>query len=101
MVNVSRNVSAAVLAALSAPLLVVSAPALAQEASASGEVRKVEVPEGKVMIKHGPIAELGLPAMTLVYRVDPALMAGINPGDKVSFTARRQDSQYVIIKISK
>lgn len=78
-----------------------SAPALAQEATASGEVRRVDAAAGKVTIRHGNIPALDLTAMTLVYRADPALLAGIQPGDKVKFTARRENGQYVIVAISR
>jgi len=70
-------------------------------ATASGEVRRVNPGEGKVTIKHGEIKALDLPAMTLVYRADPALLAGIQPGDSVRFTATRQGGNYVITQISK
>jgi Cu/Ag efflux protein CusF len=78
-----------------------STSAIAQEASASGEVRRVDAEAGKVTIKHGAIADLQLPAMTLVYKADPALLADIKPGDKVKFTAKRENGQYVITAISK
>jgi Cu(I)/Ag(I) efflux system protein CusF len=78
-----------------------SVAAQAQQASASGEVRRVDAAAGKVTIKHGAIADLQLPAMTLVYRADPALLAGMQPGDKVKFTAKREGGQYVITEISK
>ncbi|MGB3290539.1 MAG: copper-binding protein [Burkholderiaceae bacterium] len=78
-----------------------SVTAQAQEARASGEVRRVDAEAGKVTIKHGEISDLQLPAMTLVYRIDPALLAGIRPGDKVKFTAKREGGQYVITEISK
>lgn len=75
--------------------------AVAQEATASGEVRRIDAAAGKITIKHGAIADLELPAMTLVYHIDAALLADIKPGDKVKFTAKRENSQYVITKISK
>ncbi|MDS1140161.1 copper-binding protein [Pusillimonas sp. SM2304] len=78
-----------------------SVNAVAQEASASGEVRRVDAEGGKVTIKHGAISDLELPAMTLVYKADPALLAGIKPGDKVKFTAKRENGQYVVTAISK
>lgn len=78
-----------------------SVPAIAQEATASGEVRRVNVAEGKITIKHGQIPDLDLTAMTLVYRIDPALLAGIKPGDVVKFKARREAGQYIVIEISK
>lgn len=90
----------AVLAALAVSVACV-APAQAQQASASGEVRRIDAGAGKITLKHGEIPALGLPAMSLVYRIDPALLKDIKPGDKVSFTARREDGQYVITEISK
>lgn len=75
--------------------------AQAQEASASGEVRRVDAAAGKITLKHGAIDLLHLPAMTLVYKIDPALLAGINPGDKVKFTAQRDGGDYVVTKIEK
>ncbi|MFA5520532.1 MAG: copper-binding protein [Castellaniella sp.] len=95
-----RTVAQAALAAL-AFTVVCSAPVQAQEATASGEVRRVNAQEGKITLKHGDIPELELTAMSLVYRIDPALLAGIAPGDSVKFTARREDGQYVIVKIAK
>lgn len=77
------------------------APAYAQEGSGSGEIRRIDAQAGKITIKHGPIASLDLPAITLVYRIDPALLAGLQPGDRVRFTARRVDGQYVVVEISK
>lgn len=78
-----------------------SVAAIAQEATASGEVRRVDAAQGKITIKHGRIPDLDLTAMTLVYRIDPALLADIQPGDKVKFTARREAGQYVVVAISK
>ena len=101
MSNQNHPLSIAVLAAFAAPLVVVAAPASAQTATASGEVRRVDAAQGKITIKHEAIADLGLPAMTLVYQIAPELLAGVNPGDKVTFTASRVNDGYVITKISK
>ena len=76
------------------------AAGLAQQADASGEVRRVDPAAGKVTIKHDAIKALDLPAMTLVYEADPALLAKIKAGDKVKFTAERKDGKYVVTAIS-
>ena len=87
---------------LAAAAVLTAAPLMAQQASASGEVRRVDQAAGKVTIKHGAIAALKLPAMTLVYLAEPAsLLAGIQAGDKVRFTAVRKDGQYLVTAISK
>lgn len=94
------SIAPAVLAAL-AVSSAYSVPAQAQEAKASGEVRRVNADAGKITLQHGPIKDLGLEAMTLVYRIDPSLLAGLQPGDKVKFTARRENGEYVVVAISK
>ncbi|MFT0545044.1 copper-binding protein [Allopusillimonas ginsengisoli] len=76
-------------------------PAMAQEATASGEVRRVDAAAGKITIKHGAISELDLPAMTLVYIADAKLLTKIKPGDKITFKAKRVNGQYVVTEISK
>lgn len=67
-----------------------------------GEVRRIDAAAGKVTLKHGPIRELELPAMTLVYVVqDPKLLGSLKAGDKVRFTADKVDGRYTVLTISK
>lgn len=94
------SIAIAALAAL-AVTSAYSVPAVAQEAKASGEVRRVNADDGKITLQHGAIKALGLEAMTLVYKADPSLLAGLQPGDKVKFTARRENGEYVVTAISK
>ena len=94
-------------ARLSAAALTCSAllaPVIAQEvpeAQGSGEVRRVNPDQGKIVIKQDAISELDLPAMSLSYHIQPELLQGIQPGDKVDFTAKRENSRYIIVEISK
>lgn len=69
--------------------------------SATGEVRRVDAAAGKVTIKHGAISALELPAITLVYQATPVLLIDIKPGDRVRFTAARQNGTYIVTEISK
>lgn len=96
-----RHHVAAGLAGLTLAATAFVAPASAQEAQASGEVRRVSSDQGRITIKHGAIPDLDLPAMSLVYHADAALLQSIQPGDKVSFTAQREGDRYIITKISK
>jgi len=76
--------------------------ASAQEATqVTGEVRRVDAANGKITIRHGPIPELDLPAMTLVYKADLVLLTGIKPGDKIEFTAKREGGQYLVTQVLK
>lgn len=59
-------------------------------AMAEGEVRKVDKEAGKVTLRHGPIKNLDMPGMTMVFRVaDPKMLDELKNGDKVRFSADR------------
>lgn len=91
-----------ILAASMAAVAVLAAPAYvvqAQETSAQGQGEVVRITDGKIAIKHGAIDKLDLPAMTLNFIVDPALVKGLAVGDKVKFTAQREGNGYRITEI--
>lgn len=53
-----------------------------------GEVRKIDKENGKITLKHGPIKNLDMPGMTMVFQVkDKALLDRVKVGDKVRFRA--------------
>lgn len=91
---------AAVAVALALPVLSVAQTQPVQ-AQASGQVVRVDAVAGKIAIRHGAISKLDLPAMTLVYHADPALLSGIAVGDSVDFTAQRAGGQYQITALQK
>lgn len=65
-----------------------------------GEVRKLDKEQGKVTLRHGPLENLGMPAMTMVFKVaDPKLLDALNVGDKVRFTAEKVNGAYVVTAI--
>jgi len=76
--------------------------ALAQDAMVNGEVKKVDVAAGKITLKHGPITNLDMDAMTMVFRVqEPAMLENLQAGDKVNFTADRVNGALTVTTITK
>ena len=73
-------------------------PAAAATAPQSeGEVRKVDLEQGKVTLRHGPLVNLDMPAMTMAFTAaDPKLLDGLKQGDKVRFTADKKDGAYIV-----
>ena len=70
---------------------------VAKDAMTEGEVRKVDREQGWVTLKHGEIRNVGMPAMTMVFRTsDKALLDPIREGDKVRFVV---DDQMTVTKI--
>lgn len=69
-------------------------------AMAEGEIRKVDKDAKKITIKHGPLAKLDMPAMTMVFQVkDPAMLDQVKVGDKVKFDAEKVGAAFTLTKI--
>jgi Cu/Ag efflux protein CusF len=84
-----------------AALALVAVPALAQQL-ADGEIRKVDREAKKLTIKHGPIPNLDMPPMTMVFQVkDPAMLERVKAGDKIKFSADKIGGAYTVTSIEK
>ena len=69
-------------------------------ALSDGEIRKVDKDAKKLTIRHGPLANLDMPAMTMVFQVeDPAVLDQVKPGDKVKFEAQKIGGAYTVTMI--
>ena len=68
----------------------------------TGTVEKVDAAQGKITIDHGPIPNLNMDAMTMVFRApDAAVLKQLKVGDKVQFTAERVNGQISVTSIKK
>lgn len=56
---------------------------------ATGKIKKIDAKAGKVTIIHGPLATLDMPAMTMVFRADEAMIARMSEGQDIEFVADR------------
>lgn len=64
---------------------------------AEAEVRRVDKDSKKVTLKHGPIKNLDMPPMTMVFQVrDTALLDKLTVGQKIRFSAEQQQGAYVV-----
>jgi Cu/Ag efflux protein CusF len=69
-------------------------------ALSDGEVRKVDKDAKKITIKHGPLANLDMPPMTMVFQVnDAAMLDQVKAGDKVKFQAEKVGGAFTVTKI--
>ena len=65
-----------------------------------GEVRKVDLAQQKITLRHAEIPNIEMSPMTMVFRVkEPALLAQVQAGDKVRFTADKVDGALTVITI--
>jgi Cu(I)/Ag(I) efflux system periplasmic protein CusF len=65
-----------------------------------GEIKRVDLEAGKVTIKHGPIKNLDMPPMTMVFAVrEGAPLAGLKAGDKIRFAVTKESGKYLASEI--
>ena len=65
-----------------------------------GEVRKVDAAAQKITLRHGPIASIGMPPMTMVFEVENAqLLEGVSAGEKVNFQVQKQGNRYIVTEL--
>jgi Cu/Ag efflux protein CusF len=71
--------------------------AIAVENMADAEVRKVDLENKKITLRHGFIKNLDMPAMSMVFNVrDITLLEKVKVGDKVKFSAEKLDGGFVV-----
>lgn len=76
------------------------APAASDTSMAEGEVRKVDKAAKKLTLKHGPIPNLEMPEMTMVFRVaDPGMLEGLEPRQRIRFAAERVEGQLTVTSL--
>jgi Cu(I)/Ag(I) efflux system protein CusF len=80
--------------------LLLGVSAWAQSTPIEGEVRKVDKAAGKMTIKHGPIPQFDMGAMTMVFRVkEPAMLDRVKPGDRITFVPEKVGGAFTVMSI--
>jgi Cu(I)/Ag(I) efflux system periplasmic protein CusF len=101
--------------ALALPLTSAASPSSGQDAQAGpaqfkvqaessamtdGEVRKIDLAQGKVTLRHAEMKHLDMPPMTMVFLVkDKGLLTTIKAGDKVKFRAINDGGKFTVTDI--
>jgi len=71
-------------------------------ALAEGVVRKVDRKAKTIILKHGPIANLGMGPMTMEFNVkDASLPDKIKPGDRVKFAAEKTGDEFTVTHLER
>lgn len=77
--------SAAGVTPTNAPAMQTATPAAGTRAAATGTVTAVDAKTGKITIKHGPVAALNWPPMTMAFAATPAQLASAHVGERIDF----------------
>lgn len=79
--------------------LAIGGSALAQE-YVKGEVIKVDAKQKKLTIKHEPLTNLDMPAMTMVFVVaEDGMIKKVKSGQAIEFTADRVNGRITVTEI--
>lgn len=79
-----------------------TAPAAAASPMYDGEIRRIDLDKGTILLKHGEMPALGMGPMTMGFKLkDPAAAKGLKAGDKVKFTAEQQGDTLIVTQIRK
>lgn len=70
--------------------------------STLAEIRRVDIPNKRMTLKHGEIKSLDMPPMTMVFYVeDAALLEGLQVGDQVRVRVQLDGKRYVVTAITR
>ena len=73
----------------------------ADGAMVDGVVKELR-PGGELTIKHGPLPNLDMPAMTMVFKTaDPKMAKGLKVGDKIKMQVEDKGGKLTIMKLKK
>lgn len=81
------------------PITVSEKIAQADAEYSKGTIKKVDAKGGKVTINHGPLLNLDMPPMTMVFRVDEAMIAKMSAGQEIEFVAEPVKGKLTVVRI--
>ena len=66
------------------------------------EIKKINLDSKELTIKHGPLANLKMPGMTMAFKVkDPAMLQQVKTGDKVRVFVEKIGETFTITTLQK
>jgi Cu/Ag efflux protein CusF len=74
--------------------------AMAQDtAFTKGSVKTIDAEAGKVTIIHEELVNLDMPAMTMVFRAAPEVLANMSEGQDIEFVAERVEGKLTVVDL--
>lgn len=70
----------------------VSDPHVMRMPLSEGVIRRIDLDAGKITIRHGELANLAMPAMTMTFTGDRTMLRDYKVGDRIRFRAERSSA---------
>lgn len=101
-VTTPATTAAVTTAATVEPAAAPATPAANTNALSEGVVRKIDAANGKITLKHGPLLNLDMPAMTMVFKVQsPDMLKNVKVGDTVKFRVENLKDGYTVTSMER
>lgn len=86
------------------PMEAAEAPAPSSQDWIPAEVRRIDIPQQKLTLKHGDIRHLDMPGMTMPFKLAPgvasaAQLSAIKTGDRLEVRIESQQGQLTIVEL--
>ena len=65
----------------------------------NGEVKKIDTARSEIILKHGDLPNLGMPAMTMAFGIDAAMLSRLKVGDQIKFNAEMLNGKATVTKV--
>jgi Cu/Ag efflux protein CusF len=66
----------------------------------SGEIKKIDKDARKLTIQHGPLTNVGMPGMTMVFEVrESSMLEQVKVGDKIRFHVERVNGAFTVTRL--
>jgi Cu/Ag efflux protein CusF len=73
---------------------------VAASSFSEGTVRRVDAAARKLTIAHGPLTNLGMPPMTMMFEVAKDIsLEGISAGDRIRFVAHEENGTFSVLQL--
>lgn len=84
------------------PAPIAAATRSSETGHADGTIVGIDAERSRITLKHGAIEGLGMPAMTMVFRVaGPSMLVQFKAGDGVRFTVTRADNFFTVTQLAR
>jgi Cu/Ag efflux protein CusF len=82
------------------PEMASATPGAADTALSVGEIKKIDKDTGKLTIQHGPLTNLNMPGMTMVFKAqNPSMLEQVKVGDNIHFQAENVNGSLTVTRL--
>ena len=85
---------------IAAAAMALASTAVLADDFTKGTIKKIEAKSGKVTVKHEELKNLGMPAMTMVFRAkDEVMLKKLKEGQNIQFVAERVKGKLTLVEL--